>query len=124
MPVGHALANATNISLERLLNEDLVGIDPATTIMENLRHAARQIRREPRAKFSVNTVDAARRLVSAGLVIALQPASLLFLDERDRVTTVNVKGAWAKRSNRVGKFRGEALTLTAEAPMEQLWRDR
>jgi NADH:ubiquinone reductase (H+-translocating) len=85
---------------------------------------ARQIRREPRVKFSVNTVEAARRLVSAGLGIALQPASLLFLDERDRVTTVNVEGAWAKRSNRVGNLRGKALTPTAEAPMEQLWRDR
>lgn len=33
VPVGHALANATSISLERLLDEDLVDIDPATTIM-------------------------------------------------------------------------------------------
>jgi DNA-binding transcriptional LysR family regulator len=66
--------------------------------MENLRHAARRIGREPRVKFSVNTVEAARSLVSAGLGIALQPVSLLVLDERDRVTLVNVDGAWAERS--------------------------
>lgn len=66
VPVGHAVANATSISLERLLDEDLIGIDPATTIMENLQHAARQIRRESRVKFSVNTVEAARSLVTSG----------------------------------------------------------
>lgn len=120
VPVAHALASATSISLERLLDEDLIGIDPATTIMENLRYAARQIGREPRVKLSVNTVEAARNLVSAGLGIALQPASLLFLDERDRIVLVNVEGAWAERSNRVGKLRGKALSQSAEALMDQL----
>jgi hypothetical protein len=47
--------------------------------------------------------------------IALQPASLLFLDERDRVTLVNVESVWVERSNRVGKLRGKTLTPTAEA---------
>jgi hypothetical protein len=47
--------------------------------------------------------------------IALQPASLLFLDERDRVALVNVESVWAERSNRVGKLRGKTLTPTAEA---------
>jgi DNA-binding transcriptional LysR family regulator len=82
--------------------------------MENLRHAARRIGREPRVKFSVNTVEAARSLISAGLGIALQPASLLVLDERDRVTLVNVDGAWAERSHRVGKLRDKTLSPSAE----------
>jgi DNA-binding transcriptional LysR family regulator len=120
VPVGHALASATSISLERLLDEDLVGLEPATTVMENLRRAARRIGREPRVRYSVHTVEAARSLVSAGLGIALQPASLLFIDERDRVATVNVEGAWAERSHRVGKLRGKTLPPTAEALMEQL----
>jgi DNA-binding transcriptional LysR family regulator len=120
VPVGHALADAASISLELLLDQDLVGLEPGTAVMDNLRRAAREIGREPRVKYSVNTVEAARSLVSAGLGIALQPASLLFLDERDRIVTVNVEGAWAKRSNRVGKLRGKSLSPSAEALMEQL----
>jgi DNA-binding transcriptional LysR family regulator len=120
VPVGHKLASATSISLARLLDEDLIGLEPSTTVMENLRRAARQIGRAPRVKFSVNTVEAARSLVSAGLGVALQPASLLFLDERDRVTTVDIEGAWAQRSHRVGKLRGKTLSAPAEALFEQL----
>jgi DNA-binding transcriptional LysR family regulator len=120
VPIGHALASATSVALDRLLDEDLVGLEPATTVMENLRRAARQIAREPRVKYSVNTVEAARSLVGAGLGIALQPASLLFLDERDRVVIVDVEGEWADRSHRVGKLCGKILSPSAEALMEQL----
>jgi hypothetical protein len=49
VPVGHALANGGLLSLDRLLDEDLIGIDPATPIMKDLRQAARQIRRASRA---------------------------------------------------------------------------
>jgi DNA-binding transcriptional LysR family regulator len=120
VPAGHVLARASSISLERLLDEELVGLEPGTTVMENLQRAARHIGHEPRVKFSVNTVEAARSLVSAGLGIALQPASLLLLDERDRVRLVDVEGAWAVRSNRVGKVRGKTLAPAAEELFDRL----
>ena len=120
VPIGHALAKVRSISLPRLLEEDLIGIDPTTVVMANLRHAVRQIGRDFQCKYSVSTVEAARSLVSAGLGIALQPANMLFLDERDRLTTVEVEGAWAERSYRVGRLAGKVPTPTAEALIEQL----
>ena len=88
--------------------------------MVDLRHAARRLGRELHVKHSVTTVEAARSLVSAGLGIALQPASMLFLDDRDRVVTVDIEGAWAERSYRVGKLSGKILAPSAQALIEQL----
>jgi DNA-binding transcriptional LysR family regulator len=120
VPVGHALASAPSISLETLLEQDIIGIEPATTVMTNMRQAAAKIGRTPNVKYRVSTVEAARSLVSAGLGIALQPACMLFLDERDRLTTVLVEGEWAMRSYRVGWQAGKPLSLSAKALVEQL----
>lgn len=65
------------ISLDRLLDEDLIGIDPATPSMKDLRHAARHIRRAPRVKFNVNVVEATRSAVpDAGA--GSEPATLRY----------------------------------------------
>jgi DNA-binding transcriptional LysR family regulator len=120
VPIGHPLADRPSISLETLLDQDLIGIGTTTTIMTNLRYAARQIGREPHIKFSVSTIEAARSLVGAGLGVALQPGGMLFLDAHDHVTTVDVEGQWAARSYRVAKVNGKVLTPAADALIEQL----
>lgn len=120
VPVGHSLARMSSLSLELLLDQDLIGIGDTTTVMTNLRYAARQIGREPRVRYSVSTVEAARSLVSAGFGVALQPASMLFLDERERVALIDIEGEWAARSYRIGKLKGKALSPAAAALLEQL----
>ncbi|MGH8597810.1 MAG: LysR substrate-binding domain-containing protein [Gammaproteobacteria bacterium] len=67
-------------SLGALLDQDLVSLGEATTIMSQLRHAALAIGREPRVRYTVNTVDAAHSLASAGLSVALQRASMVYSD--------------------------------------------
>jgi len=120
VPLGHPFAGLSSISLDRLLEQELVGLAPSTSVMTNLRHAARQIGREPHVKFTVSAIEAVRSLVGAGLGVGLQPGSMLFLDEHDHVTTVNIEGAWAERSYRIAKPAGKALTPAAETLLEQL----
>ena len=106
--------------LEDLLDHDLISLGETTTILSQLRHAALAIGREPRVRFTVSTVDAARSLVSAGLGIALQPATMVYSDERDRVMTLPVEGEWAARSYRIGHMEGRPLTPAAEAFVDQI----
>ncbi|MDR6858781.1 LysR family transcriptional regulator [Variovorax guangxiensis] len=123
MPANHPLASASSISLEILLDQDLIGTRPGSCLMANLRHAAHGIGRELRLKRSVDTLEAARSLVSAGLGVALQPASgMLPLDERDRVVAIPVQGEWAMLSYRVGWRVGKSLSPAAAALIEQLTR--
>jgi len=120
VPVGHPLAQASRVSLDDMLDEDLISLGETTTILSQLRHAALAIGREPRVRYTVGTVDAARSLVAAGLGIALQPASLVYSDERDHVVTLPVEGTWAERSYRIGHLEGQAPTPAAEAFTEQI----
>lgn len=120
VPVGHPLAQAQSMSLEALLDQDLISLGEGTTILSQLRHAALKIGRKPNVKYTVNTVDAARSLVGAGLGIALQPASIAYDDERDRVRTLPVDGAWAERSYRLGFPIGKTLSPAAEAFITQM----
>jgi DNA-binding transcriptional LysR family regulator len=120
VPTGHPLAQRAGITIEVLLDQDLIGLGPNTSVMTNLRYAARQIGREPHVKFTVSSIEAARSLVGAGLGVGLQPGGMLFLDEHDRVATVPIEGAWAERSYLAAKITGKRLTPAAEALMEQL----
>jgi DNA-binding transcriptional LysR family regulator len=120
VPIGHPLTQAASVSLEALLDQDLISLGEGTTILAQLRHAALAIGRGPRVKYTVSTVDAARSLVSAGLGVALQPASVAYSDELDRVCTLAVDGDWAKRSYRIGYLADRALSPAAEAFVAQI----
>ncbi|MBK6660355.1 MAG: LysR family transcriptional regulator [Proteobacteria bacterium] len=101
VPIGHPLTQAASVSLEALLDQDLISLGEGTTILAQLRHAARS-------------------LASAGLGVALQPASIAYSDELDRVCTLPVEGDWAKRSYRIGYLAGRALSPAAEAFVAQI----
>ena len=121
MPVNHPLANARSVSLEVLLDHDLIGTRHGSCLMSNLRHAAGKIGRELRLQRSVETIEAARSLVSAGLGLSVQPESgILTAHERERMITVPIEGAWAKLSYRVGWQAGKALTPAAKSLIEQM----
>lgn len=98
-----------------LLDQDLISLGEGTTVTSQLRYAALRIGRELRIRDTVAAVDAARSLVSAGLDIALQPASVPYADERDRVRTLPVEGPWAARSYRLGHLAARSLSPAAEA---------
>jgi DNA-binding transcriptional LysR family regulator len=121
LPVSHPLAAEAALTLEQLVQLELIAIDPTSSIMIDLRQATRRLLgRELQVKHSVTTVETARSLVSSGLGVALQPASLMFLDDRERLATVPVQGDWAVRSYRVARIAGKPLTPSAGALVAQL----
>jgi DNA-binding transcriptional LysR family regulator len=120
LPIGHPLAQEKSVTLEALLDQDLISLGEGTTVTSQLRHAALRIGRQPRIRYTVAAVDAARGLVSAGLGIALQPGSVPYDDERDRVRTLPVDGPWAARSYRIGYLAARPLSPAAEAFFAQI----
>ncbi|MBI4692757.1 MAG: LysR family transcriptional regulator [Gammaproteobacteria bacterium] len=120
VPAGHPLSQGPSVGLDALLDQELISLGEGTTIMSQLRHAALGIGREPRVRYTVTTIDAARSLVAAGLGIALQPGSVACSDERDHVQTLPVVGDWAKRSYRIGYLAGRPLSPAADAFIAQM----
>ena len=120
VPLGHPLALEKSVTLEALLDQDLVSLGETTTVTSQLRHAALKIGRTPRFRFTVVAVEAARGLASAGLAIGLHPASVRYSDERDEVRTLPVEGDWADRSYRIGFLKSRPLSSAAEAFFAQI----
>ncbi|NUX56703.1 LysR family transcriptional regulator [Paraburkholderia youngii] len=120
VPRGHPLGERASVTTRDLLDEDLVGISPATSMMKQLRNAATALGRELRMKYSVNTMEAARALVKAELGVTIQPESMLSREEFDKVATVPLDEPWADRQICVGTKRGETLTAATKALVAQL----
>jgi DNA-binding transcriptional LysR family regulator len=120
MPKDHALSDRADLSLEELLELDLVGTGPNTTMMIDLRRAARRIGLDLQPKYNVNSVEAARSLVRAGLGVTVQPECMLLLEDCDQLATVPLSGDWARRSHCIGTLRGRVLSAAAKALCDQL----
>lgn len=120
MPHGHPLCEHSSISLEELLELDLIGLAPNNTIMSDLRKAAKKIGHDLQPKFTVHSVEAARSLVCAGLGVTVQPECMLSLEDCDHVATVALSGSWARRIHCIGTLRGKVLTAATKALIEQL----
>lgn len=120
VPSNHPLASLPSISLNKLLDEDLVGIGPKTTIMTNLAQAAKQAGREPKIKYSVSTMDAACSMVNAGLGLALLPSRVQFFWKDEQLTAVPVDGKWAEQHYCIGKRAGKISIPAANALIDQV----
>ncbi|MBB5510328.1 DNA-binding transcriptional LysR family regulator [Paraburkholderia sp. JPY681] len=120
VPRGHPLGERASVTTRDPLDEDLVGISPATSMMKQLRNAATALGRELRMKYCVNTMEAARALVKAELGVTIQPESMLSREDFDKVATVPLDEPWADRQICVGTKRGETLTAATRALVAQL----
>jgi DNA-binding transcriptional LysR family regulator len=120
VPSNHPLAKMQRIPLELLLNHDLIGLGPDTTLTADLRHAARQLRRVPKLKCCVHTPESARSLVCAGLGIALHLDHSTVQEGQNQVSIVELEGEWADRHYYIGQRRGRQLSSAADALMGQL----
>lgn len=120
VPSSHPFSRKSAVSLEQLINEDIVGIGPNTTIMKSIHRAAKQIGKEPRIKYNVSTIEAACSLVSAGLGLAMLPSSVQFFWKDNNLCAVKVEGEWTDRSYCIGKRANRPPTPAAEALIDQL----
>ncbi|SAK70946.1 LysR family transcriptional regulator [Caballeronia catudaia] len=120
VPRKHPLGERASVTTHDLLDEDLIGISPTTSMMTQLRQAAAALGRDLRLKYTVTTIEAARSLVKAGLGVTIQPESMLPKEELAALTIVALDEPWAKRQLCIGTKRGVSLTPATRALIAQL----
>ncbi|WP_322062685.1 LysR family transcriptional regulator [Paraburkholderia sp. J63] len=120
VPRTHALAGRASVTTRDLLEENLIGIAPHTSMMTQLRNAAALLGSELRVKYRVSTIEAARSLVKAGLGVTIQPESMLLTEDVGKLATVALDEPWALRRLCIGTKRGEPLSAAARAFVAQL----
>ena len=120
VPRGHRLGERARVTTQDLLEENLVGVSPTTSMMTQLRNAAAALGHELRVKYRLATIDAARSLVKAGLGVMIQPESMLPVEDIDKVDTVALDEPWAVRRLCIGTKRGEPLSAATKALIAQL----
>ncbi|CAM2141291.1 Transcriptional regulator [Pararobbsia alpina] len=122
VPRGHPLGERASVTTADLLEENVIGISPSTSMMKQLRNAATALGRELREKYSVGTMDAARALVRENLGVTIHPESMVPREDFDKVITVPLDEPWAVRRICVGTKRGGVLTAATKAFIAQLTR--
>lgn len=120
VPRGHPLAGRASVSTRDLVEQDLIGIAPHTSMMTQLRNAASLLGSELRIKYRVSTLEAARSLVKAGLGVTIQPESMLLTEDFDTVVMVALDEPWALRRLCIGTKRGESPSAAARALIARL----
>ncbi|WP_028221424.1 LysR family transcriptional regulator [Paraburkholderia oxyphila] len=120
VPRTHALAGRASVTTRDLLEENLIGIAPHTSMMTQLRNAASLLGSELRVKYRVSTIEAARSLVKAGLGVMIQPESMLPSEDVNKVAIVALDEPWALRRLCIGTKRGEPPSAAAKALIAQL----
>ena len=121
VPSGHALADAKAVTIRDLENYDHVGLQVGSSLQAKVLEAAREAGVEINLRVHVFGFDGIRRMVEAGLGIAILPqgAVLPYLDSRS-LRAVPLDEPWANRTLYVAYRDYRALPLVARYLVETL----
>lgn len=119
-PHGHAFSDRTSVTLGDLLDDQIIGIAPGTTLMTQIREAARAAGRELRPKYNVNGVEAARSLVEAGLGVTIQPECMLPVDRPGQIASIAIDEPWARRVMLIAVPSGKPVSPAAQLLLDHL----
>lgn len=120
VPRGHPLAEFPDVAFADLIREPFIGIPPSTTIMASLHQAARDLGKEVQPRFTVDTVEAARSLVEAGMGVTIQPDCMFPAESCPQVAVLQLAEPWAVRPIHVGTRKGRTMTAATRALIRQL----
>ena len=120
-PYGHTLDGNEKVSLRDIAHFDHVGLQSGSSLQARILEAARQANLEIHMRVQVFGFDGIRRMVEAGLGIAILPqgAVLPYLDSRNLIA-MTLDEPWAIRTLFVGFRDYRALPLTARFLVETL----
>jgi len=98
VPRGHALAQRQQLRFEETLDQVSVGVAPGGTMDTMLRREAAMLGRTMVHRIQVSSLDAACRIVAAGLGLAILPreAALLYT-AASGLTMIALADGWAER---------------------------
>lgn len=98
VPAGHRWADAAPVRFEATLDEPSIGISAGGLMDLMLRREAARLGRELTHRITVSTMDAACRIVAAGLGIAVLPRETAALHaQAARLAMVPLAEAWSER---------------------------
>lgn len=120
-PLGHPLQGAENLSLRDIADYDHVGLQVGSSLQARVVEAARDAGFEINMRVQVFGFDGIRRMVEAGLGIAILPqgAVLPYLDSRS-LAAMTLDEPWANRTLYVGYRDYRALPLVGRHLVETL----
>jgi DNA-binding transcriptional LysR family regulator len=95
----HALARRASLTYAQTLDQVSVGVAPGGLMDQLLRRQAALLGRIPNHRIQVSSIDAACRIVAAGLGLAVLPREVAVPHAgAGRLALVTLKEAWARRS--------------------------
>jgi DNA-binding transcriptional LysR family regulator len=120
-PIGHALEGKNAVTIRDIAQFDHVGLQAGSSLQARVVEAAREADLEINMRVQVFGFDGIRRMVEAGLGIAVLPQGAVFpyLDHRNLVAMV-LDESWANRTLYVGYRDYRALPLAARQLVETL----
>jgi DNA-binding transcriptional LysR family regulator len=121
VPTGHELARRRKLRFEETLDEVCIGVTPGGMMDLMLRRQAALLGRTQAHRIQVSSMDAACRIVAAGLGIAILPreASVLHAAAA-RLNLVPLAEVWAERRFVVCSRADAALPASARLLAEHL----
>lgn len=120
VPRGHPLGERSSVTMMDLVEEVVIGLGSQTSLMIQLHMAAEALGRKLTEKYRVNTVEAARSLVKAGLGVMVHPECMLPTTDLSRLALVRLDEAWAERRICAGTKRASPLSPATKALIAQV----
>jgi DNA-binding transcriptional LysR family regulator len=113
-PPEHPMAGSSQASFEEILGFEQVGLQPGSSLLEQLEVQAAQLNRPISFAVQVTSFDGVRRMVESGLGIAVLPEGAVVPDAGgNRLSVIRLSDSWAHRSLKLGVRETQALPIVA-----------
>jgi DNA-binding transcriptional LysR family regulator len=121
IPSTHPLAETTTISLAETLDFDQVGLQEGSSLQAKIQHEASAIDGRVRFRVQVLSFDGIRRMVEAGLGIAILPEGAVtpYLSSLD-IRAIDLDEPWAKRTLLLGCRNYKGLPIACRRLFDHL----
>ncbi len=121
VPQGHTLANQPAVQFQQILEFDIVGLHPSSSISLVMRAAAAAAGRMLRQRIQVTGIDAMCRMIDNGLGIGLLPErAFSLLQGVGRLRALPLREPWAERTLTLVARDFAALPVTARLLADHL----
>ncbi len=121
VPCGHALDGADSVDFAHVLDHDLVGLQTGSSLQAMFRAKAAELGRTVRVRVEAMSFDGVRRMVRAGLGIAILPdGAALPYAETSRLAVVPLAEPWAAREIRIAAREMSSLPKVVRVLIDHL----
>jgi len=125
VPALHPLAKNTHITLEEILEFDIVGLHRGSNINYILEHAASRIRKTPNTKVHVTGFDTLCLMVESGLGVGILPEQIGHrYSKLFSITPIKIMDEWAERQIDICVRSYDSLSKAAQLFIDHLRKNK